>query len=100
MSLFIFRGVAWAQFQAGAKYETGEDGIGVGGRPNMKKAVQHYLLSAEQNHPPALLNLGRLHSEGVPGLMKKSMTKALEYYQKAADLGDFRSMMTIARMLI
>lgn len=65
----------------------------------MKKAVQHYLLSAEQNHPPALLNLGRLHSEGVPGLIKKSITKALEYYQKAADLGDFRSMMTIARML-
>ena len=91
-TLPLFRGVAWAQFQAGDKYESGE----IVGRPDMNKALQHYILSAEQNHPPALHKLGRLHSEGVPGLIKKSMTKALEYYQKAADLGDFRAMMNVA----
>ena len=74
------------------KYELGD----IGGRPDMKKAVQHYLLSAEQNHPPALLNLGRLHSEGVPGLIEKSITKALEYYQKAADLGNFHAQLNLA----
>ena len=63
--------------------------MGVGGRPNMKKAVQHYLLAAEQNHPPAFVHLARLHKEGVPGLIKKSMTKALEFELKAADLGNF-----------
>jgi TPR repeat protein len=61
----------------------------------MKKAVQHYLLSAEQNHPPALLALGRLHVKGVPGLIKNSATKALEYYQKAADFGNFHAMVNI-----
>ena len=94
--LILLRGIAWAQFQAAFKYESGEVGMGVGGRPDMKKAVQHYLLSAEQNHPPAIVHLARLHKKGVPGLIKKSMTKALEYEQKAADLGNFHAMVNIA----
>ena len=62
----------------------------------MKKALQHYLMSAEQNHPPALLAMGQMHMDGIPGLIQKSVTKALEYYQKAADLGDFHAMVNIA----
>ena len=96
LSMLLFRGVAWAQFQAGGKYETGEVGMGVGGRPNMRKAVQHYLLAAEQNHAPAFVHLARLHKEGVPGLIEKSSTKALEYELKAADLGNFHAMANIA----
>ena len=89
------RGLKWAQFQAGFKYESGE----IGRHPNMKKAVQHYKLSAEQNHPPGLLNLARLYSDGVPGVIKRSTMKAMGYLQKAADLGNFHAQANIARML-
>jgi len=91
----VERGVAWAQFQAGGKYESGE----IGGRPDMKKAVQLCLLSAEQNHPPALLHLGVLYTKGIPGLIKKSITKAMEYWQKAADLGNFHAQVNLALTL-
>jgi len=65
----------------------------------MKKAVQYYTLSAEQNHPPGLLNLARLYSDGVPGVIKRSTMKAMGYLQKAADLGNFHAQANIARML-
>ena len=65
----------------------------------MKKAVKHYLLSAEQNHPPALTALAVLHMKGVPDLIEKSSTKALEYELKAADLGNFHAMANIALRL-
>eukprot|EP00985_Skeletonema_marinoi_P001503 scaffold595_cov75-Skeletonema_marinoi.AAC.1 len=89
------RGLKWAQFQAGFKYESGE----IGRHSNMKKAVQHYKLSAEQNHPPGLLALARLYSDGVPGVIKRSNMKAMGYLQKAADLGNFHAQANIARML-
>ena len=64
----------------------------------MKKALKLYMLSAEQGHPPALLQLGRLYRDGVPGLVKKSAAKAIEYELQAADLGSFHSMANVAAM--
>lgn len=58
----------------------------------MKKAFEHYKLSAEQGHPPALLYLARLYKEGVPGVVKRSSTKANSYLKQAADLGDSSAM--------
>ena len=65
----------------------------------MKKAVKHTMLAAEQNHPPALVHLGLLYSEGVPGLIKISIAKAMEYFKKAADLGNFHAQLNVALTL-
>ena len=88
----MLRGIKWAQFQVGDKYESGE----FGGRPNMKKALKQYMLAAEQGHPPALLYLGRLYVNGVPGVVKQSPAKALEYLKQAAGFGDFHAMTNLA----
>lgn len=86
------RGIKWSQFQIGDKYESGE----LTGRVDMKKAFEHYKLSAEQGHPPALCYLARLYKEGVPGVVKRSSAKANTHLKQAADLGDSGAMINLA----
>ena len=93
-TILMHRGIKWAQFQAACKYEKGD----LGGRANVKKALKLYTLSAEQGHPPALLQLARLHRDGVPRLVKQSDAKALDYELRAADLGNFHAMTNFAEM--
>ena len=58
----------------------------------MRKAFEHYKLSAEQFHPPALCYLARLYTEGVPGVVKRSSAKANAYLKQAADFGNCGAM--------
>jgi len=62
----------------------------------MKKAFEHYKLSAEQGHPPALCYLARLYKEGVPGVVKRSSAKANTHLKQAADLGSYGAMINLA----
>ena len=64
----------------------------------MKKAFELYTLSAEQGHTPALLFLTKVYQDGVPGVVKKSPTKARKYALQAADMGNFHAMANFAQM--
>lgn len=59
---------------------------GVAVQPNYGEAVRWFLAAAKQNDVEALLELGRGYENGFFGT--KDGTKAAEYYQLAADLGN------------
>jgi TPR repeat protein len=82
-----------AQFSLGALYRESDRGL-----RNAAEAEKWYLKAAAQNNTSALLGLGGLYQNGeIGGLPDKR--KALEYYRKAADLGDAQAKINIDLLL-
>jgi len=75
-------GNPFAQASMGLLYRGGYDGI----KANDATAFKWYSLAAEQGYIEALNYLGWAYAEGT-GVMQ-DYSKSLDYYHKAADLGD------------
>lgn len=83
-----------AQVTLGGMYELGQ-GVPKNWSVNIKEAEFWYLLAAAKGNAQAQHNLGFLYSRGyIPG---KSTPEAIEYFQKAAEQGDIKSMQELGR---
>lgn len=78
-------GHAVAQFNLGEMLKNGE-----GVKEDPKGAIEMYEMSANQEYPLALAKLGWVHDIGYGGVIT-SPTRALQYYKRAALLGDVTS---------
>ena len=56
----------------------------------MTDAVSYYETAANEDYPEALTKLGYMYEKGI--YYNRNQTKALEYYEKAASLGDSLAM--------
>lgn len=83
-----------AQGHDGAQYELGE----ALRTKSPKKALPWLLKAAAQNNSDAYVSLGHMHSFGKG--VAENETKAFEYYQKAADLGNTYGLYWTANSLI
>lgn len=81
LQLSADQGNAKAQYNLAFRYEYGDTNQG----PNLEKALNYYILSAEQGFFPALESLGYFYENGI--LVEKSLEKAIECYQAATDQG-------------
>lgn len=57
---------------------------------DIKLAVTWYKLAAEQNHAPALFNLGNCYEHGIG--VTPDLEKAEELYRKSSDMGNGNAM--------
>lgn len=64
-----------------------------------RRAAEYYEQASEKGNLEALLRLGNLYRFGVEG-MKPSPTKAIPYFEEAADFGDNTARKSLAQMLI
>ena len=78
---------AKAQFELGKRYYTGRTSAGRYGRhkQDYKKAVEWWLLAAEQGNADAQYGLGCCYEEGHG--VDKNLSEALRWYRKAAEQG-------------
>ena len=74
------RGEAWAQFNLGNMYLTGE-----GVLKNDAEAVKWYRKAAAQGNVPAQYNLGNMYSDGIG--VPENDAEAVKWFRKAADQG-------------
>ncbi|KAI9361293.1 hypothetical protein BD770DRAFT_317361 [Pilaira anomala] len=51
------------------------------------QAYQNYMKAAEVNHAGAMLDLSRLYSQGIPGLLAAQKDIAFKWCKRSADLG-------------
>lgn len=58
---------------------------------NINKAIKYYKIAAEQDHPKAQYNLGRLLIDGLFGAPKDE-TLAISLFERAAQQGNFSAM--------
>lgn len=65
-------------------YNAGSPTLGLDKNP--KEAKKWYEASADKGYPSAFFNLGLIYEKGE--IVEKSLPKAIEYYQKAANLGN------------
>lgn len=87
------RGSAEAQFELAQLYE-----VGLGVEQDLKKALELYFQSAEQEYPDALNDLGFIYYQG--GLdVTRDPKRGLEYFQRAADLKQPQAMFNVAALI-
>ena len=97
----VFGGSAFAEVAAAEKpaaemtaeelYQAGGEAIAA---EDYGKAMEYYLLSADQGNAEAWRVIGNLYLDGLG--VEQSSDKALEYYQRAGDQGDAKAMFNIA----
>lgn len=58
------------------------------GQPDYKGALEWFTKAAAQNNPSALVSLGHLYSAGLPGLLTADKVQSIDYFRRAADLGN------------
>lgn len=51
------------------------------------QAYQNYMKAAEVNHAGAMLDLSRIYSHGIPGLLAAQKDMAFKWCRRSADLG-------------
>lgn len=81
------QGDANAQFKLGTFYHKAEE------FQNYQKAIEYYLLAANQGHPLALCGLGTIYREGLG--VEKNDRKAFEYFQAAANKGEVHALIIL-----
>ncbi len=84
-------GHAEAQFNLANMMDNGEGPVG-----SERQIVELYRKSAEQGYAPAQYNLGMIYDDGLLGV-RKSVTTAVKWFEKAAMQGDLEAQFMTAR---
>jgi len=87
-----------AMHRLGYMYETGPDkDTGAGIQQDYKEAMRWYKMAAdEKNYPPSMVALASMYELGKG--TKQNVSKAREYYEKAANYGDVFAQVSLAGM--
>jgi len=87
------RGSAEAQFELAQLYE-----VGLGVEQDLERALELYMLAAEQEYPDALNDLGFIYYQGGLGVTRDPAL-GLTYFQRAADLKQPQAMFNVAALI-
>ncbi|KAI8341872.1 hypothetical protein BC941DRAFT_414721 [Chlamydoabsidia padenii] len=87
-------GYAEAQFYLADCYGTGKLGLAV----DADKAFSHYLQGSKQNHPACTYRVAVCYELGAG--TKKDNAHAIQFFRKAANLGDGRAMYKLSMVLL
>lgn len=90
----VKRPLSDAQYLLGNAYMDGLYGL----KASPKKAFHYYLQAAKQMHGEATFQVGKCHEKGIG--CKKAARRAVEYYRKAAVLGEPYAMHRLALALL
>ena len=77
--------------ELGAPVSQNEVGINCGRHGDFEQALFWFLKAAEQDYAPAMTNIARIYIDGF-GTVKKNITLAIKYLQKAIALDDNEAM--------
>jgi len=94
LTLAANEGSAEAQFELAKLYEAG-----LGIEQNTNKALDLYELAAAADFPDALNDLGFLYFQGGVGRILRDQRKAVEYFERAADLKQPQAMFNYAALI-
>jgi TPR repeat protein len=90
----VKRPLSDAQYLLGGAYADGLYGL----RASPKRAYHYYLQAAKHMHGEATFQVGQCHEKGAG--CKRAPRRAVEYYRKAAVLGEPRAMHRLALVLL
>lgn len=88
-------GLAWAQFEVGKIYGTGEGGVPL----DEVEAVRWFKLAADQGHPVAMYRYAQRLHRGSGGLVVQNMPLAKEWYEKSAKAGVLEAQFDYGKLL-
>lgn len=87
------RGLDWGLYNYAHQFAAGRGGV----EKDMAHAYALYRQAADMGHVKSIGVLGRFHENGE--IVAQDIDQAFEYYQRAAEGGDFRGMFHYARLL-